>query len=725
MRQILQNLKDGRIELAAVPVPSDKQGYGLIRTRLSLISAGTEKMLLEFGRSNLINKARQQPDKVRQVFEKIRTDGLLPTLDAVKARLDTPLPLGYCNVGTLLQAQGAEFTRTGLVPGSRVVSNGPHAEIVRVPRLLCASIPDAVSDETAAFTVLGAIALQGVRLASPTIGETVVVSGLGLIGQLTVQIMKANGCRVIGIDISTERCLLARQFGAETVDLSSGQDPLEIAASLTRGAGVDAVLITAATTSSEPVHQAARMCARRGRIVLVGVTGLQLNRADFYEKELTFQVSCSYGPGRYDPRYEEQGRDYPRGYVRWTEQRNFEAVLALMAEGKISIDALITHRFSFSAAPEAYDLIAAGKEPYMGILLEYEQAGADDAGRVSLKASTREYAVAPNRPVVGMLGAGLYTGRILLPALAKYDCSRKLIVSSSGVSGTHLGRQFGFDSSGTSSEEVFQDAGINTVFITTRHDSHASYVLRAIASGKHVFCEKPLCLTTAELEDISRAYRQSQDRKGGGHLLMVGFNRRFSPLIQKMKALLNGRSGPLSMVMNVNAGAIPADHWTQDAKIGGGRMAGEACHFIDLLFFICGSEIVRKHLMVMDDRQRDTFSIQLGFADGSIGTINYFANGHTAFPKERLQVYCAGRVLEMDNFRSLEGWGWPGFKNIKLWRQDKGHTAEIGQFIEAIATGKTAPIRFDEIYQVTHHTIVLAEALAQGTQTLRQAEAGT
>ncbi len=710
MRQILQNLKNGQIDLAEVPVPLEKKGFGLIRTRLSLVSAGTEKMLLDFGRSNLINKARQQPDKVRQVFEKVKTDGLMPTIDAVKSRLDTPLPLGYCNVGTLIKSQGAEFIQAGLIPGSRVVSNGPHAEIVRVPRLLCAHIPDNVSDETAAFTVMGAIALQGIRLAAPTIGETVAVSGLGLIGQLTVQILKANGCRVIGIDINPERCRLAEQYGAQTVDLSSGRDPVEFVSALTRDVGVDAVLITAATTSNEPVHQAAQMCAQRGRIVLVGVTGLQLSRADFYEKELTFQVSCSYGPGRYDSQYEEQGRDYPQGFVRWTEQRNFEAVLALMADGKINVDALITHRYAFEQASDAYDLISSGREAYMGIVLTYDHATkVNDMPRVSLSHPVMESN--SNRPVIGMLGAGLFAGRILLPALAKCDCRRKLIVSSGGVSGTHLGTQFGFECSGTSSREIFQDSDINTVFVTTRHDNHADFVIQALDSGKHVFCEKPLCLTSEELNQIIQTYKTHQGNRHGCSLVMVGFNRRFSPLIQKIKTLLNGRSAPLNMMMNVNAGRIPGDHWTQDVKTGGGRLIGEACHFIDLLFFICGSQIVHKHLMVMGDTQRDTFSIQLRFEDGSIGMINYFANGHNSFPKEKLQVSCAGRMLEMDNFRSLKSWGWKGVKNSKLWRQNKGHAEEIGQYLEAISTGKPAPISFDEICQVTRHTIELAETL--------------
>jgi len=568
-----------------------------------------------------------------------------------------------------------------------------------------------VSDETAVFTVLGAIALQGVRLASPAIGETVAVSGLGLIGLLTVQILKANGCRVIGIDVDADRCRLAENFGAVTVDLSATPDPTGPVDEFTRGEGVDAVLISAATKSSEPVHQAAKMCAKRGRIVLVGVTGLQLNRADFFEKELTFQVSCSYGPGRYDPVYEEQGQDYPRGYVRWTEQRNFQAVLELMAAGKIDVDPLITHRYPFKAASDAYAMIAGGEEPYMGILLQYDADGAVAAGSVALAGDRPVGSGTSTRPVVGMLGAGTFAGRILLPALAQTDCDLKQIVSSGGVTGTHLGRKFGFQKSGTDPDEIFSDNTINTVFITTRHNSHAAFVLQALAAGKHVFCEKPLCLNQVELTEIDRAYRKSREATEGSGLLMVGFNRRFSPLVQKAKMLLSQRAEPVSMVMNVNAGVIPVDHWTQDPDIGGGRLIGEACHFIDLLFYVCGADIVASKLVGMRSPGNDTFSIQLGFADGSIGSVNYYANGHKAYPKERLQVFCEGKVLELDNFRKLQGWGWPGFKTEKLWRQDKGHLNEMVQFISAIKTGAPAPITFAEIKQVTHHTLELAAEL--------------
>jgi predicted dehydrogenase/threonine dehydrogenase-like Zn-dependent dehydrogenase len=714
LKQILQNIQDGRIEVAEIPCPAIKPEHLLIATKQTLISAGTEKMLLEFGRAGWVNKARQQPDKVRQVLDKMKTDGILPTFDAVKSKLEKPLPLGYANVGTVVESAASCTVGTPFKIGDRVVSNGYHAGSVCVPRNLCARVPDSVSDREAAFTVPGAIALQGIRLVKPEIGETVVVTGLGLLGLITVQLLVANGCRVIGLDPDQGRCNLARQFGAEDAFFADTAGIAARAMEMTAGRGVDAVIIAAATPSSEPVHQAARLCRKKGRIILVGVTGLELQRADFYEKELSFQVSCSYGPGRYDSEYEEKGHDYPYGHVRWTIQRNFETVLEMMRAGKLDIVPLITHEFPVEDAVKAYEIIATGNEAYLGILLQYDSGDTAKSQSVDLITGQPNSSARSNRSVIGMLGAGNFTGRILLPALVKTDCDLKTIVSSGGVSGTLLGRKFGFQSSGTDSSDVFNDAEINTVFITTRHNSHADFMLKAIAAGKHVFCEKPLCLNMTELEEIDNAYQQSRNKPGAHPVLMVGFNRRFSPLVRKIKALLAKRSSPVCMLMNVNAGVIPAEHWTQDAHVGGGRVIGEACHFIDLLFFLCGASIISKNVAVMGDRSRDTFSIQLGFADGSIGTVNYFSNGNNAYPKEKLQVYCAGKVLEMDNFRRLIAWGWPGFKKEKLWRQDKGHAAELEQFISAITNGTAAPIAFKDILEVTRHTIELAAAVSQG-----------
>ncbi len=699
MKQILQNLKTGQTELTEVPVPKSKSGYMLIRTSASLISAGTERMLISFGKAGWIDKARQQPEKVQQVLDKIRTDGLMPTLDAVRSKLDQPLPLGYCNVGKI--AEGPQS-------GKRVISNGPHAEYVCVPENLCAKIPDSVSDKEAAFAVVGAIGLQGVRLARPTLGESFVVTGLGLIGLLTVQILLANGCRVLGIDFDSAKCDLARQFGADIVDLSKDENPIDSATVFSNDRGVDGVLITAATKSNEPVHQAAQMCRKRGRIVLTGVTGLELNRSDFYEKELSFQVSCSYGPGRYDPEYEEKGHDYPIGFVRWTEQRNFEAILSLMASGKLNAEPLISHRFPLEKAQDAYGLISENREPYLGIILTYDESGEKTASAtVSLGEPTAIQKLKPKIPVAGVIGAGNFTGQVILPALQKTKIRLKTIASGGGVSGTHLGKKFGFGESTTDAEKILSDPEINTVFITTRHNTHARFVLKALEAGKHVFIEKPLCLTLQELEEI--AAHCLLPLASHSLSLMVGFNRRFAPHIVKIKEMLDSVREPKSFIMTVNAGKIPLDHWTQDPEVGGGRIVGEACHFIDLLRFLSGTRIINSNLMKLNSGVGDTVSIQLAFEDGSIGTIHYFANGNKAFPKERLEVFTGQKILQLDNFKTLKGYGWKNFKKMRLWQQDKGHEAEIKAFAEAIENGSPSPIPFEEIEEVMRMTLELTQ----------------
>lgn len=697
MKQILQSLRTGITEVAEIPVPSIKRGHLLINTSHTLVSAGTERMLVEFGKAGWIKKARQQPDKVRMVLDKIRTDGFHPTIEAVFNKLDQPLPLGYCNVGRVAEV-GARGTT--LKVGDRVVSNGKHAEVVSVPFNLCAKIPDSVSDEEAAFTVLGAVALQGIRLAQPTLGETVVVTGLGLIGLLTVQLLQAHGCRVLGLDFDPERLSLARRFGAEAVDLSAEQDPVIAAQAFSRGRGVDAVIVTASTKSSEPIHQAAQMCRKRGRIVLVGVTGLELSRADFYEKELTFQVSCSYGPGRYDPNYEEKGQDYPVGFVRWTEQRNFEAVLDMMAGGRLDVGPLISHRFSIDQAEKAYELIG-GAGPSLGILLEYPGIQLiQEARTLQFTASESISREQGNKAVVSFIGSGNYATAVLIPAFKETGARMRSVASSAGVSGVHAGRRFGFEETTTDTNRLFEDAESNAIVITTRHDSHARLVVQALLAGKHVFVEKPLCLTLDELSRIEAATGMS--------LLMVGFNRRFAPQVQKMKQLLGGVSGPKSFVMTVNAGAIPVEHWTQDKKVGGGRIVGEACHFIDLLRFLAGTRITGWQRLAMGSLTHDTVSLQLSFADGSIGTVHYFANGSKAFPKERLEIFAAGRVLQLDNFRRLTGYGWPGFTKMNLWRQDKGQKACAKAFVDAIEGWRSTPIPLEEILEVSRISIELS-----------------
>ncbi|MFN7711540.1 MAG: bi-domain-containing oxidoreductase [Curvibacter sp.] len=705
MKQILQDMRDGATYIAEAPAPAVSSETLLIHSTVSLISAGTERMLVDFGRASYLEKARQQPEKVRMVLDKIRTDGLMTTIEAVQSKLAQPLPLGYCNVGLVAQVGTGVY---GFKAGDRVVSNGPHADVVKVGKNLCARIPDGVDDESAAFVVVASIGLQGIRLAQPTLGEAFVVTGVGLIGLLTVQLLRAQGCRVLAIDFDESKLALARQFGAETCNPGQGEDPVAAGMAFSRGQGVDGVIITASTKSSDPVTQAARMSRKRGRIVLVGVTGLELNRADFFTKELSFQVSCSYGPGRYDPAYEEQGRDYPLGFVRWTEQRNFEAILDMLASGQIDVKPLITHRFAFEDAPAAYQLLTEDKSG-RGILLKYNAASADREVRsVTLSAGLQFDAA---RPVLGFIGAGNYASRMLIPAFKAAGAQFHTIVTSGGISGVIHGAKAGFAEASTDMSAMLADATINTVAIVTRHDTHARFVAQALSAGKHVFVEKPLAIHQNELAEVHAAYEQAH-RSGPGPQLMVGFNRRFAPQVQKMKALLQAVKEPKSFLMTMNAGAIPASHWTQDVDVGGGRIIGEACHFIDLMRFLAGSPITSVHARRMGDAPgmtltEDKASITLAFADGSFGTIMYLANGAASFPKERVEVFAAGRVLQLDNFRKLRGYGWPGFSKFNLWKQDKGQNACAAAFLHGVQQGVPA-IPPEEIFEVARVTIEAA-----------------
>lgn len=720
MKQVLQDLRTGATYVENVPCPQVLPGQVLIRTLQTLVSAGTEKMLVDFGKASLIEKARQQPDKVRMVLDKIRTDGLVPTVEAVRAKLDQPIPMGYCNVGIVVQCgEGVEHLKTG----DRVISNGHHAELVMVPKHLCARIPDSVSDDQASFTVMGAIALQGIRLAKPELGETVAVIGLGLLGLLTVQLLKASGCRVIGFDFDSDRASLARQFGAESVVLRDGADPVAAAQAFTAGVGIDAVLITASTRSNDPVHQAATMCRKRGRIVLVGVVGLSLSRADFYEKELSFQVSCSYGPGRYDPDYEQRGRDYPIGFVRWTEQRNFEAVLSAMASGTLRCENMISGRYPLERAQDAYSAIAQGGT--LGVVLECDRRQALDEllhNRVQLKRDD-ERGTMPSDGIkvpalqslqVGFLGSGNYASRVLIPAFKRTGVRLASVASSGGTSGVIAARKFGFDSVTTDSNSLLQDAAINLVVVATRHDSHARYVSEALQAGKHVFVEKPLAIELGELISVEHAYASSR-KQAACPQLMIGFNRRFSPLIVPLKQVIDAERDPVSLNITVNAGDIPADSWIQDRKIGGGRIIGELCHFIDLALFLAGSSIVDCDIQAMGNARyngiaNDKCVVQLKFANGSIASLQYFANGHGAFPKERVDVFWAGHVFQVDNFRKLRSYG--GLVPARsLWRQDKGNSACVAAFVECLRQGRAAPIPFDDMLQVSRCAIELTAML--------------
>jgi predicted dehydrogenase/threonine dehydrogenase-like Zn-dependent dehydrogenase len=682
----------------------------LIATHSTLISAGTERMLVEFSRASWFGRARQQPDRVRQLFDKLRADGLLATVEAVRSKLDQPLALGYCNVGRVV-AVGAEVS--GFAVGERVVSNGPHAEFVAVPRNLCARVPDQVADEAAAFTVIGAVALQGIRLAGPTLGECFAVIGLGLIGLITVQLLRAHGCRVLGIDPDPARTALACSYGAEVVDVAGGEDTEAAAARFSRARGLDGVLVSAATASSEPVSQAARMCRKRGRIVLVGVTGLELNRADFYEKELSFQVSCSYGPGRYDPAYEEGGADYPYGLVRWTAQRNFEAVLDMLAAGSLDVAPLITHRFAFGEAPHAYEQLVGGGEPTLGIMLTYAPSEATVAARTVRLAEVQPRQAGGAAAAIGVIGAGNYAGRILVPAFVRAGAERVGIASSGGVSAAHLARKFGFGEATTDTAALIADPRVNAVVIATRHDSHGRFVREALSAGKHVFVEKPLAITLPELDEIESCWRALPGKCRP--LLTVGFNRRFAPHVVRMKALLEQVRLPRSVLVTVNAGAVPGDHWTRDSAVGGGRIIGEGCHFIDLMRFLVGHPVTGWNVRATGAADRRaagdvSATITLAFADGSVGTLHYLVSGHRAFPKERIEAFCAGRVLQLDNFRVLRGFGWRDFGTVRLWRQDKGQDECARAFCAAVANGGPAPIPFDELLEVSRLSVLVGEA---------------
>jgi predicted dehydrogenase len=712
MKQILQNLRTGETLLAEVPAPGVRQGCLLVESEVSLVSLGTEKMLVDFGRSSLLAKAGKQPEKVRQVLQKIKTDGLFPTIDAVRAKLEEPVALGYCNVGRVVAlGKGVE----GFSIGERVVSCCPHAEVVCAPQNLCAKVPENVGAEEAVFTVMGAIGMQGIRLLQPALGESVAVIGLGMVGMLVTRLLLANGCRVFGVDFDPEKLALAKESGAVVAAASSDADVAAAALQWSGGRGADGVIVAASSAGSEPMLQAVRLCRKRGRVVQVGVTGVEMKRPELYEKEITLQVSCSYGPGRYDESYEQEGHDYPYAFVRWTEQRNFTAVLNLISAGKLDVSHLVSHRFDFENALQAYEVVGGGAA--MGILLRYKPVDArvgmssshDKLVRtiaVSRPAAEARKNASPQPVAAGFLGAGNFTGRTLLPVMKGLPLELRTIVSSGGVSSARLAEKFGFQQASTDVCAVIDDPVVNTVFITTRHNAHAQQTLRSLEAGKHVFVEKPLCLTLDELGEIQRVAESRPTQ-----ILMLGFNRRFSPHTDAVKKELEGIVAPKSIIFMVNAGAIPAGHWLQNPGTGGGRIIGEACHYIDLLRYLVGHPVVKADITYSDAFEgapRDTATLQLAFADNSIGTVHYFSNGNKGFPKERLEVFCGGKIISVDNFRKTTGFGTRKKTLCSGWRQNKGHAAEIQAFVNAIAGGGPAPIPLAEILETSRIAIELS-----------------
>jgi predicted dehydrogenase/threonine dehydrogenase-like Zn-dependent dehydrogenase len=637
-------------------------------------------------------------------LQKIRTDGLIPTLETVFARLDEPMPLGYCNVGRVIEV-GADVP--GYAVGDRAASNGPHAEMVCVPWTLAAKVPDGVADEVASFTVLGAVALQGVRLAQPTFGETFGVVGLGLLGLMAVQFLRASGCRVLGTDVNQARCDLARQFGCEAVNTAAGADPVRAAEAYTAGRGLDGVMITASAKTDEIMHQAAKMCRKRGRIVLVGVVGLNLQRADFYEKELTFQVSCSYGPGRYDSDY-EGGNDYPLGFVRWTAARNFEAILDGLRSGILDLRPLVTHRFEHGQAAQAYDAVV-NDGSVLGAVLRYPTDVAPTTRTVAVPAAKSAPATA--QPGVAVIGAGNFAKLYLLPSIKATGVPIVAIASAGGASARHAAQRFGAREATTDARALLARPEISTVFIATRHNAHAGMVVEALDAGKHTYVEKPIALNLVELARVRAAQRAHPQQQ-----LMVGFNRRFAPHSVALHKLLAARSQPVALSYLVNAGEIPAEHWAQDAAVGGGRIIGEGCHFIDLLRFLVGHPITRVQAVMFGAGGKvcdDKMSINLTFADGSIGTVQYWANGPKDFPKERVEVFSEGRVAVLENFRRLRGFSWCGLPAMRM-SQNKGFKEEAAAFIERVRSGGPLLIPWPELEEVSLATFAAMRSAQDG-----------
>ena len=715
MKQILQSFKTGEMWLAEVPAPLCKGKGAVVRTCASFVSAGTERMLAEFAKKGIIGKALQMPDQVKKVIRKMKTEGFFATLEKVQAKLDQPIPLGYSSAGVVVEA-GRDC---GLNVGDCVACGGAgfanHAEFNYVPKNLMVKIPEGVSFEDASCATVGSIALQGVRQCEVNLGETVAVIGLGLMGILAVQMLKASGCRVIGFDPNVGRCKLAEEMGC---DRAVSDNFAAECMAFSAGFGVDAVLITAATHSDEPVTVAAEICRKKGRVVATGLVGMNLPRDQYYKKEVAFRLSCSYGPGRYDPVYEEQGVDYPFGYVRWTEQRNMAAFLQLVAEGKVTPGKLVTHRFKFDDALDAYQvLLGIKKEPYLGIVLEYGDVstqrcrGAEIGRRVDFaqrSTPNAQESEAVDKVGVSFIGCGNFAKAVLLPTLKKTaGVAFRGICTASGMNCGETGKKEGFAFAATDQNEVLKDAGTNLVIVTTRHDLHAVQIAAALEAGKYVFSEKPLCISEAQLETIAPSNR-----------VMIGFNRRFSPHAKLLREYFAKRTLPLVMHYRVNAGAIPRDVWIQDPTIGGGRMIGEGCHFIDFMSYVCGAPVEKVQAMCIQtanaaETQEDSISVNLQFADGSVGTLEYAALGDTTLPKEWCEIHGEGSTATMDNFCKTVCTGKLGKRKLR-GRQQKGFVEELTETVEAVKNGKGMPIPFEEILNVTKTTFSVLKALKSG-----------
>ena len=713
MKQVFQDIKNGKTIIENIPYPFLKDNEIIVKSLCSLISPGTERMLAAFGKANLIDKAKQQPEKVKDVLNKISTDGLLETFEAINHKLEEPIPLGYSNVGEILEI-GSKVKN--LKVGDRVASNGPHAEVFSVNQNLCSLVPDDVLDEEAVFTAIASVALQSIRLAKPNFGENFLVSGLGLIGLITAQILIANGCEVFGVDVDEDKCLMAKTFGVKTLNISQNDNQVEWCLKNTSDIGIDGAIITASSDSNLPINMAARSCRKNGRIILVGATPINLSRQIFYKKEISFRVSCSYGPGRYDKTYEEDSIDYPIGYVRWTEKRNFEAILNSFVKKTLNTKSLISHSLFFSEINDAYEILLNDKKA-LGILINYENKKLETKTHISnnhphLKRSRES--ILENEPLFGFIGSGNYAKRVLLPTFSKAGAKFHSLITNNSSNSIYLAKKYNFPIIGSDVNQIFKDKNCNAVVIATRHDSHAEYIINSLEVGKNIYVEKPLCLSIEELNSIESKYQEINNNNSKSPLLMVGFNRRFSPLIKQLKSNLESLDSHKSFTYTVNAGYVDSTNWIHNPKLGGGRLIGEACHFVDLLRFLADSEIQNLKILSTPEANylSDNFVLQISFKDGSIGSINYFKNGDKSYPKERLEVFSGGTIQIVDNFRKLRVWGANKLKNIRLIRQDKGQLNCIKEFINAIKDGDKSPIEFNEIIEVQSWLIKVMDEIS-------------
>jgi predicted dehydrogenase/threonine dehydrogenase-like Zn-dependent dehydrogenase len=710
--QIIQYQKTGEILVDELPPPKLRPGSVLVRNVFSLISAGTERTSVETAQASMLQKARLRPDLVRQVLDNFNREGPLATYKKVRDRLDNFKELGYSSAGVVFES-AVDNIKVGDRVACAGVGYASHAEIVSVPRNLVVKVPNEVEFDEAAFTTVAAIALQGVRQADVRVGEQVVVIGLGLIGLITVQLLKASGCRVMGMDVASRNFDLALTLGCDQCAISN-HGAVSEAQSFTRGHGADAVVITAATTSNEPVELAIQCARKRGTVVAVGAVGMNIPRSPFYEKEINFRMSCSYGPGRYDPDYEERGQDYPLGFVRWTENRNMEAVVDMMAQRKLNVGALITHRIPVEQSLRAYDIITGKiQESYLGILIQYPDVNSSIAVSRRVELHTSGRAASGRRAALGFIGAGDFTQSMLLPLLMKFAPRMRGVATSRPVNAKSTAKKYQFEFYATDATEIIHDQDVNLVFVASRHDSHAQYVTEALRAGKSVFVEKPPALSDREFDVILDAYTEAE-RAGAAPLLMVGYNRRFSEPIRAIQRLFTGRTEPMAMHYRVNAGFTPSTHWTQHPEQGG-RFIGEGGHFVDVMQFLCGTLPTSVYAISPTDSARrynhDNVLVSITFADGSVGTIHYLANGANAVEKEYLEVFGDSKAARMWNFKKLEC-AVGRKKSTTSFSGDKGHAAEMKALMDGFESGTGSPISIDSLVATSRATFAVMESIS-------------